>query len=81
MRGESQNPHETLVIININKPMFCHSRQCFNCLFFWLTAILKKRKESKKEKDKICYPNNIYYEITRKLSIITPSSVTMPNPA
>ena len=26
--GESQNPHQTLVIINIDKPMVCHSLQC-----------------------------------------------------
>ena len=30
--GESQNPHQTLVIINIAKPMLCHSPQCYHCL-------------------------------------------------
>ena len=32
--GESQNPPQTLVIINIAKPMLCHSSQCYHCLFF-----------------------------------------------
>ena len=31
---ESQNPHQTLIIINIAKPMLCHSLQCCHCLFF-----------------------------------------------
>ena len=31
--AESQNPHQTLVIINIAKPMLCHSPQCYHCLF------------------------------------------------
>ena len=34
--GESQNPHQTLVTINIAKPMFCHSLQCYHCLFLSL---------------------------------------------
>ena len=34
--GESQNPHQTLVIINIAKPMLCHFPQCYHCLFNFL---------------------------------------------
>ena len=32
--GESQTPHQTLVIMNIANPMLCHSLQCYHCLLF-----------------------------------------------
>ena len=33
--GESQNPHQTLVITNIAKPMLCHSPEFYHCLFIF----------------------------------------------
>ena len=35
--AESQNPHQTLIIINFAKPMLCHSLQCYHCLFIAFT--------------------------------------------